>query len=92
MAIEQADKRDGRDYANNIQKMYNRVQKFKATRALEDEAKGIKPFQPPVADSKFKDKFRVNAAVILERYPNLFLFIIIQYLNYIIFYYCYYYN
>lgn len=69
MAIKKEDKRDGRDYANNIQKMYNKVQKFKERRKLEEEAMGIKSFQPPVANSRFKDKFSISAAVILERYP-----------------------
>lgn len=71
MAIKQEDKRDGSDYANNIEKMYNRVQKFKQRRSLEEEAMGIKPVQSPVMNSRFKDKFLIKAAVILERYPTL---------------------
>eukprot|EP00026_Physarum_polycephalum_P005301 Phypoly_transcript_05333.p1 GENE.Phypoly_transcript_05333~~Phypoly_transcript_05333.p1 ORF type:complete len:597 (+),score=121.94 Phypoly_transcript_05333:56-1846(+) len=65
------EKRDGRDYANNIQRMYNRVQKFKAQRALEMEAMGVKPPVSPVANSKFAGKHQISAAVILERYPTL---------------------
>ena len=67
MVIRMTEKRDGRDYASNIQRMYNRVQKFKAQRKLEMEAMGLKPPAPPVADSKFTGKFHISAAVILER-------------------------
>jgi len=71
MVMRIKEKRDGRDYANNIQRMYNRVQKFKAQRSLEMEAMGVTPRAAHVSNSKFAGKFHISAAVILERYPTL---------------------
>jgi hypothetical protein len=65
MVLRKEPKRDGRDYASSIQKMYNRVQKFKAQRSQEMEAMGIKPPAPPVENSKFAGKYHISAGVFL---------------------------
>lgn len=71
MVIRYEDKRnDKQDYASNIQKMYNRVQKYKQQRERIHDAMGIKSAEPKIKNSKFSGVDRICGAVILERYHS----------------------